>query len=97
MDAILEFLRPYAVVVGTALVLFLVVRPIVKLVAARTTGWGARQVTRAVRRRDPVATVEPGANAWSCRRCRSVNRPDAVVCYACRGQRADVEHLQGRI
>jgi hypothetical protein len=97
VDSLLEFLRPYAIVIGTAVVLYFVVRPLIKLVAGRTTRWGAGQVTRAVRSRDPAATVAPGANAWSCGRCKSVNRPDAVVCYSCRGARAEVEHLQGRI
>ena len=45
-------------------------RPVIKLVAGRTTRWGAGQVTRAVRSRDPVASVAPGANAWSCGRCQ---------------------------
>jgi len=97
MDLILEFLKPYAILVGTAAILYFVVRPLVKLVVGRMTGWSARRVVDRVRRGNPVATVAPGANAWSCGRCRSVNRPDAVVCYSCRGARAEVEQLQGRI
>jgi hypothetical protein len=96
MEGLLEFLRPYAIVFGVAGLLF-VAWLAVRMILVRTGRWGAGQVTRAVRAHRPVATVAPGANAWSCARCRSVNRPDAVVCYSCRGVRAEVEHLQGRI
>ncbi len=91
-----DFVRPYLVVFGTAAVLFIAWR-VVRAVLIATGRWGAERVVDAVRGRHPAATVDAGANAWSCRRCRSVNRPDAVACYSCRGDRADVEQLQGRI
>ena len=91
-----DFLKPYAIVFGTAAVLF-VGWVVIRTVLVRTGRWGAGRVVDAVRRHDPAATVEPGANAWSCGRCRSVNRPDATTCYSCRGDRREVEHLQGRI
>ena len=90
------FLGSYGIVFGTAFAL-LVAWAIVRNVLVRTGRWGAGRVVDAVRRHDPVAGVAEGANAWSCGRCRSVNRPDATVCYSCRGPRSEVEHLQGRI
>ena len=91
-----EFLRPYLVIFGTAAVLFGIwwavrgiVRSVIRRVAGRTI-----ETTRRIR---PPATVAEGANAWSCGRCRSVNRPEATTCYSCRGNRSEVEHLQGRI
>ena len=93
MDA---FLLPYAIIGGTALVLFVAwwlfrttLVAIVRRIAAGTVA--------AVRHHDPPATVAPGADAWSCANCRSVNRPDATICYSCRGPRSEVEHLQGRM
>lgn len=91
-----EFLKPYAIVFGTAAALFVAWR-ILRSVLAACGRFGVGQATRLTRRRHPVSTVAPGANAWSCGRCRSVNRPDADVCYSCRGPRSEVEHLQGRI
>jgi hypothetical protein len=90
------FLGSFAVVFGTAFALLLA-WSVLRAVLVRTGRWGADRVVGAVRRRDPVAGVADGANAWSCGQCRSVNRPDATVCYSCRGPRAEVEHLQGRI
>ncbi len=91
-----EFLLPYLIIFGTAAVLFVVWWALRGLIVATVRRIVGRTVD-ATRRLDPPAAVAPGANAWSCRRCRSVNRPDAVVCYSCRGDRAEVEHLQGRI
>jgi hypothetical protein len=90
------FLGSYAIVFGSAIAL-LAAWLVLRAILVRTGRWGAGRVVGAVRRHDPVAGVADGANAWSCARCRSVNRPDATTCYSCRGARADVEHLQGRI
>jgi hypothetical protein len=90
------FATELAILFGTAAVLY-GIWWVVSRVVRRT----ARRVTNAtvaeVRRRDPPPTVAPGANAWSCLNCKSVNRPDAIVCYRCRGDRSSVEGLQGRI
>jgi hypothetical protein len=91
-----EFLRPYLVIFGTAAVLFGIwwaVRGIVRSVIRRVAG----RTIETTRRISPPETVAEGANAWSCGRCPSVNRPEATKCYSCRGYRSEVEHLQGRI
>ena len=90
------FVGSFAIVFGTAFVL-LAAWAIIRALLVRSGRWGAERVVDAVRRHDPVAGVADGANAWSCGRCKSVNRPDATVCYSCRGSRSEVEHLQGRI
>ncbi|HET7471548.1 MAG TPA: hypothetical protein VFJ71_00345 [Candidatus Limnocylindrales bacterium] len=90
------FVGSFAIVFGTAFVL-LAAWAIIRALLVRSGRWGAERVVDAVRRHDPVAGVADGANAWSCGRCKSVNRPDATVCYSCRGARSEVEHLQGRI
>ena len=90
------FATELAIIFGTAAVLFGIWWVISRLVRR-----SARSVVNATvaetRRHNPPATVAEGANAWSCASCKSVNRPDAVVCYRCRGERASVEGLQGRI
>ena len=91
-----EFLRPFAIIFGTAAILFAIWWAIRRLVGAAARGIADRTIAE-TRRRDPPATVAPGANAWSCTNCKSVNRPDAVVCYRCRGERSSVEGFQGRI
>ena len=90
------FVGSFAIVFGTAFVL-LAAWAIIRALLVRSGRWGAERVVDAVRRHDPVAGVADGANASSCGRCKSVNRPDATVCYSCRGARSEVEHLQGRI
>jgi hypothetical protein len=85
-----------AIIFGTVAVLFGIWWVVSRLV--RRTARGVANATVAeTRRLNPQATVEDGANAWSCARCKSVNRPDATVCYRCRGERSIVEGLQGRI
>jgi hypothetical protein len=91
-----EFLRPYAIIFGTAAVLFGLWWTVKRLLSRAAKGVADRAIAE-TRRRDPPASVAPGANAWSCVSCKSVNRPDAVVCYRCRGERSSVEGLQGRI
>ena len=91
-----EFLRPYAIIFGTAAVLFAIWWAARGLISRIVRGTVDRTVAE-TRRLDPPATVAEGADAWSCSNCKSVNRPDAVVCYSCRGDRASVEGLQGRI
>jgi hypothetical protein len=90
------FLLPYAIIFGTAAVLFGAWWTIRRLLAGTAKGIAGRTIDE-VRRRNPPATVAHDANAWSCLNCRSVNRPDAVVCYRCRGDRAEVEGFEGRI
>lgn len=90
------FLLPYLIIFGTAAMLFGIWWTISRLVRGAAKGVSERTIAE-VRRHDPPATVAPGANAWSCAICKSVNRPDATVCYRCRGKRVDVEALQGRI
>ena len=90
------FAAELAIIFGTAAVLFgiwLVVSRIVR----RTARGVANATVAETRRHKPPATVADGANAWSCANCKSVNRPDAVVCYRCRGDRSTVEAFQGRI
>ena len=84
------------IIFGTAAVLYAIWWAIKGLVR-RTARSVADRTVAETRRLDPPATVADGANAWSCANCKSVNRPDAVVCYRCRGDRASVEGLQGRI
>ena len=91
-----EFLRPYAIIFGTAALLFAVWWAGRGLITRIARGTFDRTVAE-TRRRNPPATVAEGANAWSCATCKSVNRPDAAVCYRCRGDRSSVEGLQGRI
>ena len=90
------FASIYAIIFGTAAVLF-----VLWLIVTRSLRGTVRRVSdrtvAEVRRHNPPATVADGANAWSCTNCKSVNRPDAVVCYRCRGERVDVEGFQGRI
>ena len=69
----------------------------VSRIVRRTARGLANATVAETRRLNPQATVEDGANAWSCANCKSVNRADAVVCYRCRGERSSVEGLQGRI
>jgi hypothetical protein len=91
-----EFLRPYLIIFGTAAILFLLwwaLRGVVVGTVRRIVG----KTVETTRHLDPPGSVAEGANAWSCRRCRSVNRPEATTCYSCHGDRAEVEHLQGRI
>jgi len=85
-----------AIIFGTAAVLYAIWWSISRI-ARRTTRGVADRAIAETRRHHPPATVAEGANAWSCVHCKSVNRPDAVVCYSCRGDRASVEGLQGRI
>jgi hypothetical protein len=85
-----------AIIFGTAAVLFAIWWSIKWLVRRTARGVADRTIAE-TRRHVPPATVADGANAWSCTNCKSVNRPDAVVCYSCRGDRASVEGLQGRI
>ena len=91
-----DFLRPYLIVFGTAAVLFAIWWAVRRVVSSAARGVADRTITE-VRRHDPPATVAQGANAWSCSTCKSVNRPDATVCYRCRGERVEVEGMQGRI
>jgi hypothetical protein len=90
------FATELAIIFGTAAVLFGIWWGITWLVK-RTARGVANATVAETRRLSPQATVEVGANAWSCTNCKSVNRPDAVVCYRCRGDRSSVEGLQGRI
>jgi len=90
------FATELAIIFLTAAVLFGIWWVVSRLV--RRTARGVANATVAeTRRHNPPATVADGANAWSCANCKSVNRPDAVVCYRCRGERSNVEGLQGRI
>jgi hypothetical protein len=91
-----DFVLPYAIVFGTAAVIF-VAWLVARRGMVRLGRWSSGRVIGGVRRYRPPAGVAERANAWSCGRCRSVNRPDATVCYSCRGPRSEVEHLQGRI
>jgi hypothetical protein len=84
-----------AIIFGTAALLYATWRSINWLVRRTARGVRDRAIVE-TRRHVPPATVADGANAWSCANCKSVNRPDAVVCYSCRGDRASVEGLQGR-
>jgi hypothetical protein len=90
------FATELAIIFGTVALLYGIWWAISRVVRR-----SARRVANATlaetRRHSPPATVADGANAWSCANCKSVNRPDAVVCYRCRGERASVEGLQGRI
>ena len=90
------FASELAIIFGTAALLFGVWLLISWLVRRTARGVADRTIAE-VRRHDPPAMVAAGANAWSCSTCRSVNRPDATVCYRCRGERVDVEAFQGRI
>ena len=90
------FAAELAIIFGTAAVLYGIWRVVTWLVK-RTARGVANATVAETRRLNPQATVEGGANAWSCANCKSVNRPDAVVCYRCRGERSSVEGLQGRI
>ena len=90
------FVGIYAIIFGTAAVLFVIWVIVTRVLRGAARGVSDRTVAE-VRRHNPPATVADGANAWSCLTCRSVNRPDAVVCYRCRGERVDVGGLQGRI
>ena len=90
------FATELAIIFGTVAVLFGIWWVVSRLV--RRTARGVANATVAeTRRLNPQATVEDGANAWSCSNCKSVNRPDATACYRCRGERSIVEGLQGRI
>jgi len=90
------FATELAIIFGTAAVLFSIWWVVSRLV--HRTARGVADATIAeTRRHSPPATVADGANAWSCATCKSVNRPDATVCYRCRGARSDVEGFQGRI
>ena len=90
------FATELAIIFGTAAVLFSIWWVVSRLV--RRTARGVADATIAeTRRHRPPATVADGANAWSCATGKSVNRPDATVCYRCRAERADVEAMQGRI
>jgi hypothetical protein len=89
-------MRPYAIIFGTAAVLFALWWTVKRLIAGAAKGVADRTIAQ-TRRHDPPATVAEGANAWSCANCKSVNRPDAVVCYRCRGDRSSVEGHQGRV
>jgi hypothetical protein len=91
-----DFLRPYLIIFGTAAVLFAVWWSVKRLFSRTARGIADRTIAE-TRRHDPPATVADGANAWLCINCKSVNRPDAVVCYRCRGDRASVEGPHGRI
>jgi hypothetical protein len=94
--AVETFAAELAIIFATAAVLVGIWWTIRWLV--RRAALGVAEATIAeTRRHSPPATVAEGANAWSCANCRSVNRPDAIVCYRCRGDRASVEGLQGRI
>jgi hypothetical protein len=81
------------VTAGALYVLWVVVRSLVARVARGT----ADRTVAEVRRHNPPSTVAEGANTWMCTNCRSVNLPDATACYRCRGDRATVEGLHGRI
>jgi hypothetical protein len=85
-----------AIIFGTAAVLFAIWWALSRIVKRAARGVADATIAE-TRRYNPPATVADGANAWSCATCKSVNRPDAVVCYRCRGDRAEVEGLQGRI
>jgi hypothetical protein len=90
------FATELAIIFLTAAVLFGIWWVVSRLVR-RTVRGVANATVAETRRLNPQGTVEDGANAWSCASCKSVNRPDAVVCYRCRGERSSVEALQGRI
>jgi hypothetical protein len=91
-----QFIVSFAIIFLTAGLLFaiwLLIRGVVVRVARGT----ADRTVAEVRRHNPPATVASGADSWSCASCKSVNRPDATVCYRCRGDRTTVEGYQGRI
>lgn len=96
MSQVEQFVLPFLIVFASAAVFFVLWWILRRLVIAITRQVAERTVAE-TRRRDPPAGVAPGADSWACRRCHSVNRADAIVCYRCRGDRATVEELQGRM